>query len=100
MIVKKHKNTSNHVLIETFTDSRGQKKLLDIPVEGLRLNIDEQGFIVILETEEKCHLCNGSGGTRYWYAQDESTGVACPICGGGDQVLWDREKKRWEKSRH
>ena len=87
-----------YILIESFkfNNSKG-RFLLNVPNDGLRINVDCNGYVQVLKPEQKCHLCNGSGGAIYWYAQDESTAVDCPICGKGNQVKWDREKERYEK---
>lgn len=55
------------------------------------------GRIKILGKTDLCKLCEGTGGRRYHYAQDHSVTVNCPICNGGDQKEWDKEKADWDR---
>ena len=95
------KDQGMKVLIEVFDEDESQdRRLIDVPAEGTTLLIDSSGRISRPTLTGKCMTCGGSGGVRYWYAQDESVVVNCPLCSHGNAELWEIEKKRWKATCH
>ncbi len=85
------------LIIETFDSdgiSRNKRCIVDSPV---RLEINNQGTIKILSEDKFCGTCDGGGGVRYFYAQDEVVSVSCPTCNHGSQKEWDKEKRQWDE---
>ena len=85
------------IIIETF-DADGmscdRRCITDAPI---RVEVSEQGAYKVLTKAKFCKICGGAGGVQYFYAQDESVSVRCPICNDGNQKQWDREKQLWDK---
>lgn len=93
-----------HILAEFIDDegmSQNRRLIPVLPEKDFYIKVGSiLGELSILKEEQLCRLCKGTGGIRYWYEQDHSVSVACPICNGGDQKEWDREKARWEHYRN
>lgn len=71
-------------------DSKDYSKVF-VQIDGI------DGHTKILTEKQLCKLCKGEGGIRYWYAQDHSVAVDCPVCNGGDQKEWDTAATNWDQ---
>lgn len=95
-----------HIIIQPIRDNGQLEKAKMIQVKNIdsmdysKIYVEVDGIdgsIKILTEKQLCKLCGGEGGTRYWYEQDHSVAVDCPICNGGSQEKWDKEKADWQR---
>ena len=88
-------------VVETFRTGGGSRDRRCFDNSGpIRIEINQYGDMNVLTVEKFCKTCNGSGGIQYWYACDEVVGAKCPVCNGGQEKKWEREKKQWANHSH
>ena len=48
-------------------------------------------------TGKVCATCDGTGGRRYHWDQDETQSLDCPDCNNGNRRAWDEADASWQK---
>lgn len=58
------------------------------------------GGVEAIEAKNFCKECDGTGGARYYFDQDDCRCAVCPVCSGGDLKRWTELRDSFYSTRH